>query len=1038
MWKPDRSHEDRQYRAEMAWAYAPTHPDPDAIDLTVKVLTSGVPPRLTHSDAIWLKELVFETVKDVHGRAECYRELINELRSVFEYGDGVGGGWVNILTDAGKVSYGARQGVSSEQFLDLAWKRRTFLASGTEITAKAIAHIATLYGSSVCAIPDSDDREKLMDIALARLKEARQLVLEHASALRIELIRLGICAGMIWYERIRKGRIGWLDGAEQRWDQQRQAEIDFWGTEGLFLPDDKHPSHNDYARLDSMTKRDLGRLLSDMAGSAEILGEHEVASHYAHHALQLSQWAGHELRARLSLARLEQLDPMTQVYRYEELLRDVMNGAVVELSPRQQGDAYQRLADGALTLTKTLNNLKHQTAASFWRWHAAIWRQAASLSLPSANTTKMSLSPLRADELKSLISSKLPATGISEPVRATRKNASAGLKRALKRQHVPGLVLTLLELANQCPAPSSDLISLLASVDSWRPSKRGHLAERLPLSECHTANDVARICAEIAAEFAEGYVQYLRPEALNRLAENFSLSSARRQISARDAFREARRTGRWLEAIKAQRILLSEHHKQKNMEGVCTSVSRIRIVVRTALGMARGTADLIDIAQELTAQVREIAGELAEWNYHELAFDTAHAPVGALSHAFTEDPELIKEFELVEQWHKSGFSWDAGQPLFDAMLARIGKQLHAGSPPVDLAAGTTDHFGEKVTFIQLLNTDLHGAWALGMTVIQKRRHYWSVKLDVADTWLQELGKTLWAHLRASRGSRSASALELLYNKVVQPILSKIGAVNTIVIVPHGSFAGLPLHAALGPQGYLIENLPVSYVLNLNASAVDLKVPQSAIVGCWDREIASPQDPPQIMRELADKFQAMGLHTIRPRRAVDGRHEFLSPNSAWGILHIVAHGFFESWPASTRSRLELSPSVSIEASDWLRSGCRAAIAFVQACSVGRQEPHAGDLSGFPLALRVRGTIAEVSALSPIPAATAHDFAAAFYENLDGADSLRAYQAACIHFIRNGYQPSDWAPYLHAGPPVCLPRRKERSQQPRARKRARKGR
>jgi len=93
-------------------------------------------------------------------------------------------------------------------------------------------------------------------------------------------------------------------------------------------------------------------------------------------------------------------------------------------------------------------------------------------------------------------------------------------------------------------------------------------------------------------------------------------------------------------------------------------------------------------------------------------------------------------------------------------------------------------------------------------------------------------------------------------------------------------------------------------------------------------------------------------------------------------------------------------------------------FINACNVGRAVPHAGDVNGFPLALRIRGNIAEVSALCPVDSATAGPFAQAFYDRWADGNSLKAYHAACLDAIARGEPPATWAPYMHTGVPITL--------------------
>ncbi|MEV5383011.1 CHAT domain-containing protein [Streptomyces sp. NPDC052721] len=174
--------------------------------------------------------------------------------------------------------------------------------------------------------------------------------------------------------------------------------------------------------------------------------------------------------------------------------------------------------------------------------------------------------------------------------------------------------------------------------------------------------------------------------------------------------------------------------------------------------------------------------------------------------------------------------------------------------------------------------------------------------------------------------------------------------------------------------------------------------------------------------------------LRPTTAERGRCQFLNPNNRWDITHIAAHGEYQEWPSSMASELQLSRKVRLTAGDWLRNGCRAYFAFINACNVGRAIPHAGDVNGFPLALRVRGTVASVSALCPVYAGAAGPFAHKFYQQWPGASSLEAYQATCCDAIRRGEPPAAWAPYVHIGFPITLAAKPSGSQAPRGAERS----
>ncbi|MET7312770.1 hypothetical protein ABZS68_38610 [Streptomyces sp. NPDC005571] len=1031
-----------QNRAKAAWSHA-SDVGQASFWIAEELLCGGLPP----SKATWVKTLLHKGI-DGRRRLAAYERVTEQLRPTYgqgQSGRGVQrGGWVYLLGDAGQAAFKCENLTLSLRFFDEAWESRDALRPGTPETAMGIAHIATGYASTVGYLRDKQKKKSLLGVALVRLAEGRQLIRDHIADPKVrsrmipELLKIGIAGDKIWLERCKEEWVGWITSAEHRMGHLQEAERSVWKATDTARPDAKPGSFN-YASLAESDQPTAARFLLDASGAAEAFGDYETAIACAQKAMPLSQLPRHRLRADLQLTRLER-DRTAKLRGYEQLLRDIGSGMFGDLQslPQQR----KQLSDAFHELCQTLWRLERPTASWFWGRLSAEWARniktpegnlpgtradsasgALKVVTPTVTKAPDAHSATEAEAPGSTSDTILTSQNVAISVDAPVTDKTGDLVRNLRREYVPGIVLALLGLAvehrGDTAPPTPELLEALAMAENWRqPVNRGQRNERLPLQECRSGIDVARFCAETADEFAQGYAPQFRPEILINLAMNPNLDPEQRQAVAEETYNVSLETGRPGEAINALLSLVSIHQKAGNSDAVRAAVERVRIVINDTLGKASGTAELIDIASTLTNASAELAGLLAAKGYDGPAFNTAHAPIGALSRAFTKDPDLVKEFELVEQWqhHRTP---DADQRLFDMMLDRVKK---GGSPSGAVAspklAEVAACFGRTVSFVQLLHTPPHGSWALGVQVTREHNRYWSSPLAVTPSRVAELRNTIWASATASRKDRPKRLHHLLntmHAEVVRPWLQNVKASDAVLLVPHGDFAGLPVHAAID-HDYVIEQLRVGYLPNLNSAPCDLTVSRSALLGGWDSEnLQGRRD----VQAFGPRLQRCGMTVVSPAAPQQGRRSLLDASGAWGLVHVVAHGDLSLWPHSSASRLRLADDCAVSAGDWLHSGCKASLVFLNACSIGRPALRAGDLNGFPLALRVRGTLADVCALTTVGPEAAHRFATFFYAELPACDSLTAYRLACLKAIRGGEPTCTWVPYLHSGFPVRLP-------------------
>jgi len=998
--------------AEARWGEAQAHPDPAAVALIVEAVLGETFPGRDPAIAQRIKEMIF-AVEDKSVRAESYLALTDELRPAFAavLDDQVlRPAWPYLLADTAQALFRAENPLAAVQLHQEAWLWVRHLPTGSMRTAKAVAHMVCTHVSAVGHVAKlHDDQETApFDEMIVRLDWARELLLAHCPSADVanSLVGIGLAESQLRYFWRRAHNLPRLESEQMRLRALERAELDLYCALDLPFPlDGGFPPG---VQLPQGLHASVTRMLIDLAGAAWALGEHERAQAAVQRALDLTDKPHHRLEAQLSIFTWTSHGESRERV-LEEILRDVRSGALGKLSPGQRLNLTRRIAQAAEDLSRDLRRDKRHTAAWFWSAQAAQWREDDDSLEAAGRAPTPGRHPVETQE-----------RGEAQDAQETTATAAAGksdparrLVRLVGEQNTLAMVMTLRRIADGQTHPTPELIGGMQAVDAWHPQHRRARPGRLLPSECRDGQDVARAALELADEFAYAYVRYLHPRILIALAQLPQLADPVRRALAQEAYDAADKAARWRDALRAQELILHLAEDAGDAAGVRAAAEAIVGVVRQTLAQAAGAADLVDRALHLTGVSTRIAGSLAEHAWHAPAFDVAHAASGLLSRSFVEDPRLAEEFELVER--HADHDPEALARLFDLICDRITHSgIQSAVAHIDPSA-VTHGYGPSSAIVQLLAAPQQNTcWALGRTTRDGDTRDWSVDLGLTPATLRELRTEVWKDLHPNREKRPVPALGWLHERIVRPLLGELDGVHDVFIVPHGAFAGLPVHAARDENGHLIERHKVSYLPDLTPSRPAPTAARTALVGGWDPKIDAPREA----LDLAAHLKGLGYTVNRCGTAKQGRQYLLDPAGEWGVVHIAAHGDFYPWPVSMTSRLRLSNRVTIKAGDWLRGGCRASFGFINACTVGRHAPHAGDLNGFPLALRVRGAVSTISALSLLPSAPARAFARAFYASWPGSDSLRAYQAACVEAIRRGDPACYWAPYLHTGPAVRL--------------------
>jgi tetratricopeptide (TPR) repeat protein len=269
---------------------------------------------------------------------------------------------------------------------------------------------------------------------------------------------------------------------------------------------------------------------------------------------------------------------------------------------------------------------------------------------------------------------------------------------------------------------------------------------------------------------------------------------------------------------------------------------------------------------------------------------------------------------------------------------------------------------------------------------------------------------LESHLAGLRRSLDR-VLADLWQQFLEPLRSDIGRARQIVVVPHGPLHGLPLHAALGPQGYATERWPISYAPSARVFTL-----------CAERRSEPPRRPlfvgprderlPWVTREVAE------LARLFPEgEGLDGRRATIAGlrrrAGQFDLLHLAAHGLFRADNPSF-SALRLSDGW-LSVAD-LAELCRgASLVTLSACESGLNTLAAGEeLVGLTRAVLGAGTASLLASLWTVHDEATSRFMIAFYQSLASGQSKTASLQNAMWAVRHDLDhPHFWAPFALAG-------------------------
>jgi hypothetical protein len=926
------------------------------------------------------------------------------------------GGWLYIVSAAAELRVRSGDYPGALILAQEAWGFRHGLPSTLQ-SAKAIVHVASQVATVSAHLRD-DEAATRLEAALDGLAEA-ELTLDAVLAdsrpgasAAVEYLNLAISRESAYRRMSLWSLIPFLDSVEKGTSALATGFEKFRKLIGLPAlaelaagepisqsgPAVTHPAVvRALLRLSHCANRSGDRVLSAQATSASERFLRGVAQEW--------EWA--ITTAFDTGDRSQRLDRMERVLRFAD-----NSGGI---SPGLRSLLVARSADVARDASRAFYREKLFTSGWFWQRVAVEWESGNGTGAggdvldvedPGLETRAISpVAPIRSDspELDSVESGLVrsaPGTAVGD-LRMAKL-----LDRVNYGLPLP-LILELFHLGKQLNSPGqtvdlSRFSEAVAAVDGWHRARR-HPGEKPTPVDPADIDTLQRWMLLSAAELAAVYAPHLVPEIHLSLSKSPYLDISSKLAHARLCTVHARDAGRpnYVSAglFGAVKIALATG----DAAIVATQVGELVDAIASGGTWSPRGADLVETAYWSGRRTEKLIEELLSAEYPDAAARLFDVNAGRMHESFRNAPAFAAELQLMERALGSRTPKDEDE-LFRRIRSRIlDGQVYSidGVSPREPALPHADEVVVRLLAVK------DRSWALMSLPHEGGVRFESVELEIGTRQVTELSDLIWYQLRPTRAGKPVTALRALHDAILAPILERVPPGATLIFSPNGAMSTLPLHAALGADGYAIERHPIAYYPT-DQAAVRVSNRRSLVCG-WDVSAHAEREARHVARVLRQR----GHDVVLPPNARDGLEQLLSVSDPVELVHVSGHGQSMAWPRSFHSTIALSPRIQLTAGQWLTAGPRAAFVFLNVCGVGRVRPYGGDLNGFPLALRIRGAQAVIAANGFIPPEEAHRFAERFYAHAGSDDTLTAYRSAVLESIREGVPAVGWAPYAHFG-------------------------
>lgn len=556
------------------------------------------------------------------------------------------------------------------------------------------------------------------------------------------------------------------------------------------------------------------------------------------------------------------------------------------------------------------------------------------------------------------------------------------------------------------------IIDSVALIANWRPTDFADL--RVSAADVDNSQAVT-VALRAAAALARRFMPHRLTPLLLQLSHRPDFSASVQYELTNEALEAARSQGRPLQELRAFHrylTLLDELSLTETEEDIISWLSRILIHSNKTVALF-GISGIFDLAFGVAVELADITEFLAQAGRVELAFQASALAQGWTTAALTRNPEAAGELNSALKARASDDD-DLMDGLYSTILGRICGV--GAAQPFDLPSSTEIAASQEPAgsaTIRFLQASSKRVRAIGCV---RPSTYFSFVIDATPKELLDLADAVWFRLRSKElGAAERAVFQRLYETCIGPGSQHLSSAKRLTFAFHRSIPFLPLHGALGPDGFLGARLPVGYeIASRNAGPIhadagaDAERRIAAILG-WDRATMADVEAADVSALLARQFTL-----VEPGSAHASCSELiLNPERDLSILHVAGHGHLLRYPNAMESSVELLPGITVSALDLLNSGCRCRFVFLNVCGVGNSETTAGDSYGFALAARSRGASAFIAPATYIAPTDAHTFAALFYEAALTREVTEAAFIVTRELIARGAPPAAWLPYAVFG-------------------------
>jgi len=348
---------------------------------------------------------------------------------------------------------------------------------------------------------------------------------------------------------------------------------------------------------------------------------------------------------------------------------------------------------------------------------------------------------------------------------------------------------------------------------------------------------------------------------------------------------------------------------------------------------------------------------------------------------------------------------------------------HQRIAPVTVADAGRALAGANSIVIEYVVSD-RGVFGLAVTTDGRDVRIDGRVLPISATKLAEMT----AHFRSQIAGRDFSVTETagsLYTSLLAPFTRPLAGRTQLIVIPDGVLWTLPFQALVGPSGYVIETMSVSYAPSIAALREIERLPkftgERSVLALGkstfgSRDLAPLPAAEAQVRQIGNVYGRSRSAIFVGDQATESRFTGDAPH--YSVLHLATHGVLDE-ASPLYSHLILTPSPDgkddgrLNAQDIMRLKLNADLVVLAACDTGRGRIAPGEgVIGMMWALFVAGARSVVVSQFPVESASTTKLLMGFHQQVASGAGVKAAQlrAAALNLL---HAPASAHPYYWAG-------------------------